>query len=106
MKNTLRKMGFSEEDAELLANIHKDISGARMNFNMGGVGYDIANSDNLSECEKEHLIQSCENYAFNGSTFSQLDKNLLWKVRKCYHIRQMGLSQIAEPASFMDRLIY
>ena len=57
MKNTLRKMGFSEEDAELLANIHKDISGARMNFNMGGVGYDIDNSDNLSECEKEHLIE-------------------------------------------------
>ena len=78
----------------------------RMFFNMGGVGYDIANSDNLSECEKEHLIKSCEDYAFKGKDFSQLDKHLLWKVRKCYHIQQMGLSQIAEPATFMDRLLY
>ena len=77
-----------------------------MNFNMGGVGYDIANSNYLTEGEKEHLIRSCENYAFKGKSFSKLDKNLLWKVRKCYHIQQMGLDAIAEPATIIDRFLY
>lgn len=102
-KRILMNAGFSDEDACLFAEIHEDFFRP---FNMNGVGYDIANSDNLSECEKEHLIRSCENYAFKGESFSQLDKNLLWKVRKCYHIRQMGLFHIAEPASFIDRLLF
>lgn len=101
-KRRLIEAGFSDNDACFFATLKT----CDLPHNWVGVVYDIAYSDNLKQWEKDHLIRSCENYAFKEECFSLVDKNLLWKVRKCHHIRQMGLSQIAEPASFMDRLLY
>lgn len=71
---------------------------------MRGFGYDIANSYKLTDNEKSKLIKAVEDWLFRDIPFSTTEKNLLWKVRKEYHINNSVLTHIAEPASWYDRI--
>lgn len=73
---------------------------------MRGIGFDIANSKNLKESEKQELLRGCEALLYMESPLQKRHKHLLWKIRKDYHIILSGLDQQAEPSSFWDRLLY
>lgn len=62
---------------------------------MSGLGFDIANSENLSEAQKNELIKSVHGWLFNDREFTTRDKGLLFRVRNEYHIRNSGLHDIA-----------
>lgn len=74
----------------------------RRHYSMRGVGFDIANSSQLNEKQKEELIRACENYFYNDVPFNKYHKSLLYKVRKEYHIALTGLSEIAKPKNILD----
>lgn len=73
---------------------------------MRGVGFDIANAIQLSTSEKNKLIKGCEDYYYKNIPLSEQDKNLLWRVRKKYHIELYGLSEFAIPKNIIDKIIY
>lgn len=61
---------------------------------MRGVGFDIANSNNLTDKQKEELIKACEDYYYKSKSFSTYERSLLFKVRDEYHIRNYGLCEL------------
>lgn len=73
---------------------------------MRGIGFDISNSNSLKSDEKDELIRACERLLYYGIPLQKCHKNLLWKVRKEYHIVLSGLDSQAEPSSFWDKLRY
>lgn len=73
---------------------------------MGGIGYDIANFSKLTDSQKRKLITACEEFIFHEKPFTTEQKNLLWRVRKEYHIRNSSLYYEAESATWADRLLW
>lgn len=71
---------------------------------MRGVGFDIANAIQLSTSEKNALIKGCEDYYYKNIPLSEQNKNLLWRVRKKYHIQLYGLSELAIPKTLLIKL--
>lgn len=73
---------------------------------MRGIGFDIANFQKLTNSQKRELIIACEDFIFRKKPFTTEQKNLLWRVRKEYHIRNSNLYYEAEPATWADRLLW
>lgn len=69
---------------------------------MRSLGFDIANSENLSEDQKNELIKSVHGWLFSAREFTSRDMGLLFRVRNEYHIRNSGLYYIAN--SFKARI--
>ena len=69
---------------------------------MRGLGFDIANSENLSEDQKNELIKSVHGWLFSAREFTSRDMGLLFRVRNEYHISNSGLYYIAN--SFKARI--
>lgn len=69
---------------------------------MRGFGFDIANSENLSEDQKNELIKSVHGWLFSAREFTSRDMGLLFRVRNEYHIRNSRLYYIAN--SFKARI--
>lgn len=65
------------------------------NYVMTGFGFDIANSENLSEAQKNELIKSVHRWLFDDREFTSREKGLLFRVRNEYHIKNSGLYDIA-----------
>lgn len=65
------------------------------NVVMRGLGFDIANSENLSEAQKNELIKSVHGWLFHDRELTYRDKGLLFRVRKEYHICNSGLYDLA-----------
>lgn len=72
------------------------------NVAMRGFGFDLANSENLSEDQKNELIKSVHGWLFSAREFTSRDIGLLFRVRNEYHIRNSGLYYIAN--SFKARI--
>lgn len=85
---------------QLMAQLAQFILGR--NVAMRDFGFDIANSENLSEDQKNELIKSVHGWLFSAREFTSRDMGLLFRVRNEYHIRNSGLYYIAN--SFKARI--